>query len=249
MDDMGNWDMLLERLGPVRHYSPISTVEIPQGQDRGPLVIGISCAEDLDEVTEVVRQRLAVLNIPASVVRVKVSGRVHPDILRHNKLEECGEPHPAGFGGFWYDVSDPTTFYVYLLHPSQAAAGEVMRFQLDDPGDYSRKRAVQPLQGDFTHIQLVDWYNHFSADWRKFYNSGEPSEYLDLVALPQFHYDESQRDGPPTLARAGVSPRLNRIRFQIQPDADVAAVRQALENRLAALGVPLEAVVIEVKPP
>ena len=103
--------------------------------------------------------------------------------------------------------------------------------------------AVYPLQGDFTFTQLADWYGRFREDRWKLQLQGESSEYLSMVNIPG-----SSHNGPLNLTYAGTYPEMNRVLFRIKPSPDAPAVRKALEERLAALDVPAEAVIIAIQP-
>ncbi len=204
-------------------------------EERKRIEISINCDKNLQPASKAIRERLPVLSIPPEIVEVTAGKRSRPDVLWHNKLEECEPPHPAGFGGFFH--TGESTFYVYLLHPSQKAAEEIMSFQLS-PSRWDKERTVHPLQGDFTYTQLEDWYGHFLEDWYRRFSVGEASEYSELVALAGYV--------PKPALDAGVSPKLNRILFQISPEADGDAIRKILKQRLTELNIPLEAVIIEV---
>ncbi len=233
---MVNWDALLVNFEPAKGYSPITSVSMPEGRD--PLLFRVNCQENVDPVGDIIRERVKELGIPESVVAFEYGGRVRPDVVGYNVLEECGAGHPAGFGGYY--LTDESTFHVYLLHPSASAAEEVMLFQLG-PSPAGERRIIHALQGDYTYRELENWYGHFFADWWDAYSGSEPSEYSDLVRLPGYRHD-----APPSLTHAGTSPRLNRILFRLDPDFDTEAIGRSLRSRLATLGIPDAAVVIEV---
>ncbi len=245
--DMDNWrklDLFKDYKNPLG-FSP---VVLPPGpyDDEGPIVIGIDCPEKLQPVSEIIRKRLAATGIPLEMVKFEHIGLTRLDALGYNHLKICGDPHPAGFGGYFLEPRDTNTFYVYLLHPSQEAAEEMMDFQLTDRSRWFQEWTIQPLQGQYALIQLQKWHNRFIGDWRRQYSAEETSEYLELVALPRHFHGHPEEvfygDPPPTITDVERSTGLNRIVIQINPDADAAAARTALD-------IPLEAVIIEVGPP
>ena len=235
--DMHNWREILEDLEPAKGYTLVTGTTIDE--EHKLIEISINCDKNLEPAGKAIREQLSMLNIPQELVAITVAERARPDILGHNKLEECNPPHPAGFGGYFY--TDETTFHVYLLHPSQDAAEEMMFFQLGPPR-WNEVRTIYPIQGDYTYTQLQDWYGHFFEDWWQHYTGEQESEYLKLVTIQGY-----QHESPPTLTHAGVSPKLNRVLLRISPDADVDATWRALEERLTALEIPNQAVVIEIE--
>ncbi len=223
--DRSNWEPLVPV--PARGWSPVTT----QGITESGITYGVACEEYIPVIREAMQNRLSALNIPRQMVDFRAQERAYPAIMGVNKLEECWPPHPAGFGGYYHiDPSvDDTNVYVYLLHPSQEAAEEAMKYQLP----YRRDLKVHSLQGQFTFNQLEDWLGKFVEDIGQ-------------------HQKAALKLGTgkgTTLRSAKTDPRFNRLRFLIREDADVPATRQAIEERLTALDIPLEAVIIEVEPP
>lgn len=238
MDDSANWKRSVKSLEPATGYGVVTmtTVDVEAGR----VVIGVNCESSVEPVKRAILDRVGTLGVPGDAVDVTVFGRATPSILGFNRLEECRPLHPAGFGGYF--LKEDKSFYVYLLHPSQEAAEEVMAYQVG-PNFPLEEWSVHPLQGEFTFADLTGWYARFTADHRRLRQAGESSAYLELVNVPG-----SAHEGHLHLTYAGVYPEKNRILFRIKPGPDAATVRQVLEERLVALNVPSEAVVIDVQP-
>lgn len=245
IEDEPNWDPLI-----VRRF-PGWPVLIMQGIQDGKIVYGIPCPEYISEARTAIQSRLTVLNIPWEVVDFQVQERVYPAIAGVNKLEECGPPHPAGFGGY-YLGDDDSAVYVYLINPSREAAEEVALLQLG-PVLRGENRTVHHLQGQYTFIQLEEWRWRFEQSFKGTENPG-------------FALSEVPPGGPATPVSVSTNPRLNRLQFVINGEAeshnpyadpldffigeaDEAKVIQGIEERLAGLDIPLDAVVIEVESP
>ena len=195
------------------------------------IVYGVACEEYVNTIQAAIGSRLTALNVPLESVDFRVQERPYPAIMGVNKIEECRPPHSAGFGGYYHEPpANESDVYVYLLDPSQEAAREMMEYQLG-----SREAAwsvkIHPLQGQFTFNRLEDWRGRFVDDIRR-----HPVLKLGV------------RKGS-TLRSVKTDPHLNRLRFVIREDANEAATRQAITERLATLDIPLEAVVIELEPP
>ncbi len=93
LGDIKTWSTLLEDYGPAIGYSPVTDVQILESV--GKIEIGVNCQENLSVVQMVIQQRLTALEVPLDVVDFVVGERARPSVMGHNRLEECGEPHPA----------------------------------------------------------------------------------------------------------------------------------------------------------
>ena len=231
--DSVNWEPLVEEYRPAWGYSPVTGDSIDE--NHRSIKLWINCEENLPGVKKAIQERLPVLGIPAKAVEFRVVERERLDIQGFNALVECEPLNQLGFGGYYLDIGDESVVYVYLLQPSQEAAEEMALFQLG-PVPWNEKRTVLPLQGQYTYLQLEDWYQRLYED----VITGED---------PQLTMRRDRYKDQPKLVSSGVSTYWNRLYFAINPEADKYKVRQALEERLAALDIPLEATVIEVEPP
>ncbi len=223
----------------VAELSPIVAWITPRA-DRELITIIVNCEKNLAGIEAAIRQRLAALSIPQEAVVVQSGGRPGLDAYEYQRLEECLQ-HPAGFGGY-YLSNDNRTANVYLLHPSIIAAEEVLTFQLDTyPRLKNQIEEVHPLQGQFTYLQLFEW----SSRLRKSVDPERPA----LTDKRQSASDIGRRClDEPVINKVWPNHYLNRVQVEINWYADENTVRQALEERLAALDIPLEATVIEVEP-
>ena len=238
--DYLNLERLVARYSNLEGVTPITGGSPPQ-YDLPRIEIHVGCEEHLEPVQSVVRERLIALKIPLQAVTVKIEPIPYPAIAGFNKLELCGTPHPAGFGGYYHDADDERIVYVYMLHPSPEAAAEIAEFQLGpDYGRYAKK--LIPLQGQFTYIQLEQWSGRFHSGL-----TSHPHPGIQLV--PHLTEGGPRYKDQPTLISAYANSRLNRLYFEINREADTKKVRRAIEERLAALDIPREAVIIEVEPP
>ncbi len=237
VSDSPNWEGSLDHLEPATGYGLVTMTTVDA--EAGRVVIGVNCKASVEPVRRAILDRVGVLGVPGNAVEVIVFSRVDALLLGDNRLEECQPSHPAGFGGYF--LEGERGFYVYLLHPSPEAAEEVMAYQVgpDFPLD---EWSVHPLQGDFTYAELADWYGRFLEDRRQLRLNGVAAKYLELVNVPG-----TAHDGPLHLSYAGIYPEKNRILFRIKPGPEAEAVRQVLEERLAALDVPSQAVIIDVQ--
>ena len=82
------------------------------------------------------------------------SGRmVTPD----QRLARIAAEHKGGFGGYYFDETDRSTAYVYMLDPSQTEAAKAA-FRAAYRGDRQVDRIV-PVQGDYAFNDLLEWFH------------------------------------------------------------------------------------------
>ena len=82
------------------------------------------------------------------------SGRmVNPD----QRLARIAAEHKGGFGGYYFDETDRSTAYVYMLDPSQTEAAKAA-FRAAYRGDRQVDRIV-PVQGDYAFNDLLEWFH------------------------------------------------------------------------------------------
>ena len=125
----------------------------------------------------------------------------------------------AGFGGLFLDADDNSILYIYLVNPSQAAAeaAAVRHFGHDRMQNI---REVRPLKGQYTIEEL-----------REYYEALRDARPLSMSEVTMTDLDEGR----------------NRIEVGVSCESDRDRVRLALEQRLNSLGVPVEAIVFEVR--
>jgi hypothetical protein len=86
------------------------------------------------------------------------SGRmVNPD----QRLARIAAEHKGGFGGYYFDETDRSTAYVYMLDPSQTEAAKAA-FRAAYRGDRQVDRIV-PVQGDYAFNDLLEWFRVLDA--------------------------------------------------------------------------------------
>ena len=82
------------------------------------------------------------------------SGRmVTPD----QRLARIAAEHKGGFGGYYFDETDRSTAYVYMLDPSQTEAAKAA-FRAAYRGDRQVDWIV-PVQGDYAFNDLLEWFH------------------------------------------------------------------------------------------
>ena len=82
------------------------------------------------------------------------SGRmVNPD----QRLAAIAAEHQGGFGGYYFDETDRSTAYVYMLDPSQSEAAEAV-FRAAYRGDRQIDRII-PVPGDYAFNDLLEWFH------------------------------------------------------------------------------------------
>ena len=81
------------------------------------------------------------------------SGRmVNPD----RKMQFIARTNSGGFGGFYFDDSDPSTVYVYMLDVTKTAEAErAFRVAMGESSEYTR---IVPVRGRYSMDDLVDWF-------------------------------------------------------------------------------------------
>ena len=77
---------------------------------------------------------------------------VNPD----QRLARIAAEHKGGFGGYYFDETDRSTAYVYMLDPSQTEAAKAA-FRAAYRGDRQVDRIV-PVQGDYAFNDLLEWF-------------------------------------------------------------------------------------------
>ncbi len=81
------------------------------------------------------------------------SGRmINPD----RQLAEVARDHEGGFGGYYFDETDKSIVYVYMLDVTKTAAAEAA-FHAAYHGDREITQII-PVQGDYSLDQLVEWF-------------------------------------------------------------------------------------------
>ena len=83
------------------------------------------------------------------------SGRmVNPD----QRLARIAAEHKGGFGGYYFDETDRSTAYVYMLDPSQTEAAKAAFRAAYRGGDRQVDRII-PVQGDYAFNDLLEWFH------------------------------------------------------------------------------------------
>ena len=78
---------------------------------------------------------------------------VNPD----QRLAGIAAEQKGGFGGYYFDETDRSTAYVYMLDPSQTEAAKAA-FRAAYRGDRQVDRIV-PVQGDYAFNDLLEWFH------------------------------------------------------------------------------------------
>ena len=78
---------------------------------------------------------------------------VNPD----QRLARIAAEHKGGFGGYYFDETDRSTAYVYMLDPSQTEAAKAA-FRAAYRGDRQVDWIV-PVQGDYAFNDLLEWFH------------------------------------------------------------------------------------------
>ena len=78
---------------------------------------------------------------------------VNPD----QRLARIAAEHKGGLGGYYFDETDRSTAYVYMLDPSQTEAAKAA-FRAAYRGDRQVDRIV-PVQGDYAFNDLLEWFH------------------------------------------------------------------------------------------
>ena len=78
---------------------------------------------------------------------------VNPD----QRLAGIAAEHKGGFGGYYFDETDRSTAYVYMLDPSQTEAAKAA-FRAAYRGDRQVDRII-PVQGDYAFNDLLEWFH------------------------------------------------------------------------------------------
>ena len=105
------------------------------------------------------RERVATVNldeIKEQAVRDLFDDRgrmVNPD----QRLARIAAEHKGGLGGYYFDETDRSTAYVYMLDPSQTEAAKAA-FRAAYRGDRQVDRIV-PVQGDYAFNDLLEWFH------------------------------------------------------------------------------------------
>ena len=73
------------------------------------------------------------------------------------RLARIAAEHKGGFGGYYFDETDRSTAYVYMLDPSQTEAAKAA-FRAAYRGDRQVDRIV-PVQGDYAFNDLLEWFH------------------------------------------------------------------------------------------
>ena len=81
---------------------------------------------------------------------------VNPD----QRLARIAAEHKGGFGGYYFDETDRSTAYVYMLDPSQTEAAKAAKaaFRAAYRGDRQVDRII-PVQGDYAFNDLLEWFH------------------------------------------------------------------------------------------
>jgi hypothetical protein len=83
------------------------------------------------------------------------SGRmVNPD----QRLARIAAEHKGGFGGYYFDETDRSTAYVYMLDPSQTEAAKAA-FRAAYRGGGRQVDRIIPVQGDYAFNDLLEWFH------------------------------------------------------------------------------------------
>lgn len=136
-------------------------------------------------------------------------------------LGEANKEVP-GFGGLFLDPKDNGIVYVYMLDPSQQEEAERAAKNSLDPDLFKRVRQVRVLQGQYSFIQLREWYDRFNQEG----------------TVPNI----------PELTMSGIDKGKNRIAIGVDNNIYIEKVQKVVEEVLAKLGIPREAVIIRVVP-
>ena len=126
----------------------------------------------------------------------------------------------SGFGGIRSDRNDNDIIYVFMLDPSQQEEAAKAAQSFLGAERWSRTKEVRVLQGQYTVPQLRDWYAVMHSRIREIFSD-----------LP-YH----------GIKWSGVSEGRNRI-FVAVSNGEAKAL---VEAELGRLGIPLEAVIVEV---
>ena len=100
---------------------------------------------------------------------------VNPD----QRLARIAAEHKGGFGGYYFDETDRSTAYVYMLDPSQTEAAKAA-FRAAYRGDRQVDRII-PVQGDYAFNDLLEWFHVLGTAMVE--NGIHPSTGLDFVHL------------------------------------------------------------------
>ena len=100
---------------------------------------------------------------------------VNPD----QRLARIAAEHKGGFGGYYFDETDRSTAYVYMLDPSQTEAAKAA-FRAVYRGDRQVDRII-PVQGDYAFNDLLEWFHVLGTAMVE--NGIHPSTGLDFVHL------------------------------------------------------------------
>ena len=73
------------------------------------------------------------------------------------RLARIAAEHKGGFGGYYFDETDRSTAYVYMLDPSQTEAAKAA-FRAAYRGDRQVDWIV-PVQGDYAFNDLLEWFH------------------------------------------------------------------------------------------
>ena len=73
------------------------------------------------------------------------------------RLARIAAEHKGGLGGYYFDETDRSTAYVYMLDPSQTEAAKAA-FRAAYRGDRQVDRIV-PVQGDYAFNDLLEWFH------------------------------------------------------------------------------------------
>ena len=102
---------------------------------------------DLDEIKEQVVRDL-----------FDDSGRM---VNSDQRLARIAAEHQGGFGGYYFDETDRSTAYVYMLDPSQTEAAKAA-FRAAYRGDRLIDRII-PVPGDYAFNDLLGWFHVLDA--------------------------------------------------------------------------------------
>ena len=83
------------------------------------------------------------------------------------KMQSISRDNDGGFGGYYFDSSDPTTVYVYMLDVTKSTEAEAA-FRAVQPKSHQYTTVVL-VQGRYSMDDLVDW---FYATLRAFDQNG-----------------------------------------------------------------------------
>ena len=79
---------------------------------------------------------------------------VNPD----QRLARIAAEQKGGFGGYYFDETDRSTAYVYMLDPSQTEAAKAAFRAAYRGGDRQVDRII-PVQGDYAFNDLLEWFH------------------------------------------------------------------------------------------